>query len=79
MPGTALSAAAGRSQRCASTGQVPAKSGTKGMTMRKTACGMILALAALAISACAPLVVGGAVAVVADEVIEQENGGDGLF
>ena len=49
------------------------------MTMRKTACGMILALAALAMSACAPLVVGGAVAVVADEVIEQENGGDGLF
>jgi hypothetical protein len=28
---------------------------------------------------CAPLVVGGAVAVVADEAIEQEKGGDGLF
>ncbi len=35
--------------------------------------------AVLAVSACAPLLVGGAVAVVADEVIEQEKGGDGLF
>lgn len=33
----------------------------------------------LALSGCAPLVVGGAVAVVADEAIEQEKGGDGLF
>ncbi len=52
---------------------------SKDMNMRKTAFGMLLAFAALAVSACAPLVVGGAVAVVADEVIEQENGGDGLF
>jgi hypothetical protein len=41
------------------------------------------ALAALAItatlSACAPLLIGGAGAVVADEVIEQDQGGDGLF
>ena len=33
----------------------------------------------LALGGCAPLVVGGAVAVVADEAIEQEKGGDGLF
>lgn len=33
----------------------------------------------LALSGCAPLVVGGAVAVVADEAIEQDQGGDGLF
>jgi hypothetical protein len=33
----------------------------------------------LILSACAPVLVGGAVAVVADEAIEQEQGGDGLF
>ena len=33
----------------------------------------------LATAACAPLVLGGAAAVVADEAIEQEKGGDGLF
>ena len=31
------------------------------------------------LSACAPLVIGGAAAVVADEAIEQDRGGDGLF
>lgn len=36
-------------------------------------------LATLALAGCAPLLVGGAVAVVADEAIEQEQGGDGLF
>lgn len=30
-------------------------------------------------TACTPLIVGGAAVVVADEVIEQEKGGDGLF
>jgi hypothetical protein len=40
---------------------------------------LILLAVTLAIPACAPLVVGGAVAVVADEAIEQEKGGDGLF
>lgn len=39
---------------------------------------LILALAA-ALPGCAPLVVGGAAVVVADEVMEQESGGDGLF
>jgi hypothetical protein len=33
----------------------------------------------LVLAGCAPLVVGGAVAVVADEAIEQDQGGDGLF
>ncbi|NJS40322.1 MAG: hypothetical protein HC783_16460 [Rhodobacteraceae bacterium] len=48
------------------------------MTVRKiSAIGFLLALCAT--SACAPLVVGGAAAVVADEVIEQDQGGDGLF
>ncbi len=41
------------------------------------------ALAALitiaALSACAPLLIGGGAAVVADEAIEQDQGGDGLF
>jgi hypothetical protein len=47
------------------------------MTGRKiTAIGLLLALCAT--SACAPLVVGGAV-VLADEVVEQDQGGDGLF
>lgn len=36
-------------------------------------------LALTTLTACAPLVVGGAGAIVADEVIEQEQGGDGLF
>lgn len=36
-------------------------------------------VATLALGACAPLVIGGAVAAVADEAIEQDKGGDGLF
>lgn len=36
-------------------------------------------LAVTTLPACAPLVIGGAAAVVADEVIEQDRGGDGLF
>jgi hypothetical protein len=34
---------------------------------------------AVALSGCAPLLVGGAGAVVVDEAIEQDQGGDGLF
>ncbi len=34
---------------------------------------------AIAVSGCAPLLVGGAGAVVVDEAIEQDQGGDGLF
>jgi hypothetical protein len=48
------------------------------MTLRTwTVLGLVTAM--LAVSACAPLVVGGAVAVVADEAVEQDQGGDGLF
>ena len=47
--------------------------------MRKTQILMAMLLATLPLQACAPLVVGGAVAVVADEAIEQEKGGAGLF
>ena len=32
-----------------------------------------------ALTGCAPLVVGAAGALAADEIMEQENGGDGLF
>ncbi len=35
--------------------------------------------ALITLAACTPVVVGGAAVVVADEVIEQERGGDGLF
>ena len=39
-----------------------------------------LALATLvATSGCAPLLIGGAGAVVADKAVEKEKGGDGLF
>jgi hypothetical protein len=46
--------------------------------MRKSGLALVL-LAALTVAGCAPLIVGGAVAVVADEAIEQDQGGDGLF
>jgi hypothetical protein len=47
--------------------------------MQKTGFMALLTLLALTITGCAPLIVGGAAAVVADEVIEQDQGGDGLF
>ncbi len=40
---------------------------------------LVVLMAALLTSGCAPLLIGGAGAVVADEVIEQDKGGDGLF
>ncbi len=40
---------------------------------------LALVTAAAAISGCAPLLIGGGAAVVADEAIEQDQGGDGLF
>ena len=40
---------------------------------------MWLALVTVAMSGCAPLLVGGAGAVIVDEAIEQDQGGDGLF
>lgn len=36
-------------------------------------------LAVTTLTACAPLLIGGGAAVVADEAIEQDQGGDGLF
>jgi hypothetical protein len=46
--------------------------------MRKTL--FLAALLALCTAAgCAPLIIGGAGAVVVDEAIEQDQGGDGLF
>ncbi|WP_164517291.1 hypothetical protein [Tabrizicola piscis] len=47
--------------------------------MRKLGFTMVLLGFALTIGGCAPLIVGGAVAVVADEAVEQDKGGDGLF
>jgi hypothetical protein len=47
--------------------------------MRKTGFVVLMTLLALATAGCAPLLIGGAGAVVADEVIEQDQGGDGLF
>jgi predicted small secreted protein len=47
--------------------------------MRKTGLMVLVTLLALTTAGCAPLLIGGAGAVVADEVIEQDQGGDGLF
>ena len=40
---------------------------------------LALVVTCTAVSGCTPLVVGAAGAVVVDEVMEQEQGGDGLF
>lgn len=47
--------------------------------MRKTALAIVLTLAALTTAGCAPLLIGGAAVAVADEAVEQDQGGDGLF
>ena len=48
--------------------------------MQKTFWTVLAALMTIAVlSGCAPLLIGGAGAVVADEAIEQDQGGDGLF
>ncbi len=47
--------------------------------MRKSGMALVVLMAALLVSGCAPLLIGGAGAVVADEVVEQDKGGDGLF
>ena len=47
--------------------------------MRKSGLTLLLVMATLAMAGCAPLVIGGAAVVVADEVIEQDKGGDGLL
>lgn len=40
---------------------------------------ILMTLGALALQACTPLVVAGAGAVVADEILEDRNNDDGLF
>lgn len=47
--------------------------------MRKTGLALVVLMAGLLVAGCAPLIIGGAGAVVADEVVEQDKGGDGLF
>lgn len=47
--------------------------------MQKTGLMLLAALLMLSMAGCAPLLIGGAGAVVADEVVEQDQGGDGLF
>ena len=47
--------------------------------MQRTGLMLMAALLMLTMAGCAPLVIGGAAAVVADEAIEQDQGGDGLF
>lgn len=47
--------------------------------MRKTGLALLAVFLVLTTSACAPLLIGGAAAVVADEAVEQDQGDDGLF
>ena len=47
--------------------------------MQRTGLVLLLALAALTSAGCAPLLIGGAAVTVADEAVEQDQGGDGLF
>ena len=47
--------------------------------MQKMTLAILALVTAVAISGCAPLLIGGGAAVVADEAIEQDRGGDGLF
>ena len=49
------------------------------LRMQKTGLMLIAGLLMLTMAGCAPLIIGGAGAVVADEVVEQDQGGDGLF
>jgi hypothetical protein len=49
------------------------------MDMRKRGQALLVLVALLSVAGCAPVLFGGAVAVVADEAIEQEQGTDGLF
>lgn len=48
--------------------------------MRTTTWRALAALITIAtLTACAPLLIGGGAAIVADEAVEQDEGGDGLF
>ncbi len=50
----------------------------RAMTM-KFIRGLVLVVAAVGMAGCAPLLVGAAGAVVLDEAVERDQGGDGLF
>lgn len=41
--------------------------------------GLLLALCLTALSGCAPVIIGAGGAVIADKVVEDQRGGDGLF
>jgi hypothetical protein len=47
--------------------------------MKRVSMLLVIGLAGSFVSGCAALVVGGAGAVIVDEAMEQQNGGDGLF
>lgn len=47
--------------------------------MHKRILTILVVVTFAALSGCAPLLIGGGAAVVADEAIEQDQGGDGLF
>ena len=54
--------------------------GREGSEMRKTVWrGLAALLACAMLTACGPLLFGGGAAVMADQVAEDEKGGDGLF
>ena len=50
-----------------------------GLKMQRTGLAVLAVLLMLTTSACAPLLIGGAAVAVADEAVEQDQGGDGLF
>jgi hypothetical protein len=47
--------------------------------MQRTGLAVLAVFLVLTTSACAPLLIGGAAVAVADEAVEQDQGGDGLF
>jgi hypothetical protein len=47
--------------------------------MRNIGLALTLTLAVATLSGCAPVIIGAGGAVIADKVVEQERGGDGLF
>lgn len=51
----------------------------KGTAMKKMFQAVLALVTVAALSGCAPLLIGGGAAVVADQAVEKEEGGDGLF
>jgi hypothetical protein len=52
---------------------------TGGQDMQKIGLILMLAVAGMTFSGCAPVIIGAGGAVLADKVAEDQNGGDGLF